>query len=267
MVAVVIPIYREKPLPLEIVSLARCCQVLSKYDIIFVCPDKLDVSWYREFCKEKGTISVESFDPGYFTGIEGYNRLLVSAKFYERFLKYDFILIHQLDAYVFDDTLEHWCALSLDYIGAPWIDISWHEEYRGRVKVDIFKKQSFLLRQLTKIKWKLKNLDSRDSLRVGNGGLSLRKVKTFFDIASVAEKPEPLYNEDVFWSMYVALTHDDFRIADVKTAVSFCFDSKPAVCLSLNAGKLPFATHGWYRNAGEYDGNFDFWKSYIDVNS
>jgi hypothetical protein len=70
--------------------------------------------------KKYSNISVESFPKRYFENIEGYNELLLSASFYERFLDTKYILIYQLDAFVFKDELQEWCDKGYDYI-APWI--------------------------------------------------------------------------------------------------------------------------------------------------
>lgn len=260
-----IPIYRDQPQPMEVLSLQRCLAILSKYPLVFVGPAGLDRSWYEEFCKKKQGVTFEEFDPGYFSSIEGYSELLTSNKFYERFLQFRFILIHQLDAYVFNDSLQHWCSLDFDYIGAPWINALWHDDVCNGIKVKIFRKQSFVQRQLTKLSWLLRGLRASKGLRVGNGGFSLRKVKTFRGLALDARDPGVDYNEDLYWSMYIPLTDPDFKVADVDTALGFCFDSNPSLCLSLNRGQLPFAAHAWYRDQDVYKGNVDFWKTYIKI--
>lgn len=75
-----------------------------------------------------------------------YNRLLMTEQFYHAFAKYEYILIYQLDCLVFSSTLEKWCHEGWDYIGAPWL-INTADPTLGFSKV-------------------------------GNGGLSLRRVKS-----------------------------------------------------------------------------------------
>jgi hypothetical protein len=263
MVAVVIPIYRNQPPPMEIFSLQRCLDVLRGYSLVFVGPAGLDTSWYRKFCEKKQDLFFEEFNASYFRSIGDYSKLLTSSKFYDRFLLYKFILIHQLDAYVFNDSLQHWCTLDYDYIGAPWINAPWHNEACNGIKVTIFQKQSFVKRQFTKLSWMLRGMGTSKRLLVGNGGFSLRKVRTFRDLAHDSQDSGVTYNEDLYWSMYIPLTSPHFKIADMETALGFCFDSNPSLCLSLNRGQLPFAAHAWYRDEDVYKGNFDFWKTYI----
>src|SRR4029079_3572600 len=86
-----------------------------------------------------------------------YNRLMNIPYFYRHFLEYDYILIYQLDTFVFENNLEEWCNMNIDYVGAPWINSTW---------VNNLKK---------KISWIDKFI-----YPVGNGGLSLRKVKLFY---------------------------------------------------------------------------------------
>jgi hypothetical protein len=80
----------------------------------------------NDYHKKYSNISVESFPKRYFENIEGYNELLLSASFYERFLDTKYILIYQLDAFFFKDELQEWCDRGYDYIGAPWITTQKH---------------------------------------------------------------------------------------------------------------------------------------------
>lgn len=44
---------------------------------------------------------------------------MLEADFYRRFGKYKYMLIYQLDAFVFSDKLLDFCEMGYDYIGAP----------------------------------------------------------------------------------------------------------------------------------------------------
>jgi len=150
-VSVVIPVYKIDLTESERMSLSQCLNLLYKYDISFVCSKSFD---FELFCKsnevnqEKINISRISFANEYFSSIEGYNRLLLSEFFYESFSDFEYILIYQLDAWVFNDELGFWVSQNYDYIGAPWIG-----EEHGNIKN-----------------------------RVGNGGFSLRRVNAFLKI-------------------------------------------------------------------------------------
>lgn len=55
----------------------------------------------------------------HFVSVDSYNEMMLSPDFYRRFQVYDFMLIYQLDAFVFRDELDEWVAKDYDYIGAP----------------------------------------------------------------------------------------------------------------------------------------------------
>ena len=263
-VVIVIPIYKHQPDVFEIASLRQCYHVLGKHTIVFIMAENFQPVNYS--IPAGGIIR---FDDYYFSGIPGYNKLMLSAKFYEAFSDYDFILIHQLDSYVFRDELEHWCNLNYDYIGAPWF-----EKFGNG----------------NEILWK-----------VGNGGFSLRKTKTFLGalacnltivntraffhyyrdhssssvylntirslIKSFVHRNNIgnivkgfLKNEDYFWCDILPRLYPKFNICPLEKAIPFSFDLFPEKMHALNNLKLPFACHA-------FDRNYTFWKAYISINA
>ena len=112
-IAVVIPTHKTQLSPLEEISLAQCRKVLSRYPLIFVVPQG------KNFPYIAPNGSAVQFPPQYFQSVQAYNRLSMSPKFYATFADFDYILIHQLDAFVFYDAAENFCRLGFDYIGAP----------------------------------------------------------------------------------------------------------------------------------------------------
>lgn len=245
-VAIVIPVYKNKLSHLEERSLNQCIKILGDHDIIFACPNGLDPKY------QQLDIKIEEFNTDYFQDIQGYNRLMLESHFYERFLSYDYILLHQLDAFIFRDELKLWCDKGYDYIGAPWI-----------ASTSIISK---LLKPFNS-----KSIKRRKPIffKVGNGGLSLRKTKTFFKISTVlkkdiktqlTEKKHEIYAiEDVFWSLKVPTFFNDFSIPHYKEAVKFAIDRKPALSLKINKNKLPFGCHGFDKPKV-----IEFWKPIID---
>ncbi|MCK5681152.1 hypothetical protein KAI46_10130 [bacterium] len=53
---------------------------------------------------------------------EAYNKLLVFPGFWDAFPSFEYMLIAQLDAFVFRDNLDEWCRKGYAYIGAPWLN-------------------------------------------------------------------------------------------------------------------------------------------------
>jgi hypothetical protein len=240
LVKVVIPVYKSYFGELEEKSFLQCVKVLGNYEVVLVQPEGLDSSYIT---KKFDAITVESFPKHYFQNIEGYNELLLSPLFYERFLDSEYILIYQLDAFVFKDELTEWCQKGYDYIGAPWI---------ASLKKSIWAK--FFNFVAKKFRTKKKNGREQTFFKVGNGGFSLRKVTSHFSIAKnnkkfildfLNAKEKEIYAiEDVFWSLKAIEFDENFRIPDYKEALHFAIDRKPKIAFSLINNQLPFGCHG-----------------------
>lgn len=268
-VAVVIPVYKAELDNDEAVSLRQTFRVLRSYPMILVCPNGLDISEYdRLAVSENAELLVEGFESRFFEGISGYNRMLLTEGFYQRFSGFEYILICQPDAYVFRDELGQWCARGYDFIGAPLF---------GRFEDTEF---------------------HYDMSRVGNGGLSLRKTKTFLDFfkgrklvfktGDVANRicfrrkpytrwlvwvlmalgwrntPKAVarrwkYNEDDFWSGLLDGSNYELRKPKVDEALGFAFERFPSECFEIT-GKLPFGCHAWRKYQYE-----EFWCRSIRI--
>lgn len=231
--AIVIPVYKTSLNKNEIISLNRCLEVFKGRDIIVVYPDTMDISMFKD--KFQGISNYLPFKSAYFKSVQTYSRLLNIPYFYKYFRKYQFILIHQLDVFVFEDKLDYWCSQGYDYIGAPWIDALW------------ISKLGFI---------------GRFVYPVGNGGFSLRKVSKFywgsillFPVSTFLWKKK--WNEDFFWSTVAHRLIPGFKVPDVKKALEFAFEEHPSKCFELNGYKLPFGCHAWEK----YDP--DFWDSHF----
>jgi hypothetical protein len=126
----------------ERISFQHMTYYLKTYDKYLVVPDSLNITLPE--------CSLKRFGDEYFGSVAANTRLLLSENFYASFREYQYILIYHLDALVFSDQLLAWCDTELDYIGPPWIpcpDSPWVTEPR-----------------------------------VGNGGLSLRKIESFLKV-------------------------------------------------------------------------------------
>ena len=219
--AVVIPIYKPRRAELqwyERISLKRCLEVLGHYPIVFVAPNDREF----DYLPSDISYSIETFDPIYFSNIYGYNALMLKPQFYARFFAYDYILICQLDAFVFSDRLREFCRLGYDYIGAPW-------------PIGVGK-------------------ESDQYLNVGNGGFSLRRVRACFDVLS---KNSELINslrlaEDFTFAYLGKKNPADFKIAPVGTASRFSVEYLPERYCRKNLNVLPFGCHAWHTLSSEF---------------
>lgn len=249
LVKIVIPIYKSALTDLEYRSLQQANKILKEYPLIVVKPTSLDLS---SLLKEFPLLQTKSFDDSFFRGIAGYNRLMLSEIFYQYFLDAKYILIYQLDAYVFTDQLIYWCNKDYDYIGAPWLK---KEVYNFPIISSFMKLRKWYNNTRgRKNKQQLYN-------KVGNGGFSLRKVESHFKttillkdkISHYLENKGHMYYEDVFWA-----TEPDFNYPSATEALAFSFDKYPAYGYKLNKKKLPFGCHAWYKRKMK-----KFWKPII----
>lgn len=220
-VAIVIPVYKKKLSLYEAISLQQALKIFSNYEVIAVAPSGLPLEQY-------GFTQIERFESKFFCSVDTYNLLMLSPFFYERFQKYEYILIYQLDAFIFSDKLSYFCSFNYDYIGAPWLYGVFHY-YNA----------------------------SHCIWHVGNGGLSLRKIESFINILK-KRKPlqsEQIKNEDLFYS---SVFDEDFKVAPMEIALQFAFERQVEECYVLNHCELPFGCHAWNRY------NLRFWKPYIE---
>ncbi len=163
-VAVVVPAYNRAHFTRdEELSFRHLEHFLGRYDKFLVVPRSLEI--------ERPGYQIQRFDDSYFGSAIANGKLMLSPAFYESFRKYRYILIYQLDALVFSDQLLEWCATDVDYIGAPWV-------------------------QCADSPWV-------GTPRVGNGGLSLRKVSSFLWVLS---SEQYWIHPDVYWQRVVSGT-------------------------------------------------------------
>ena len=230
-VLVVIPVYKEQLSKSEKLSLDQVRRVLKNYQICFVSPEKM-----RHFLSSKN-LKAEYFSDDYFKSMYSYSKLLLNPDFYQRFEKYKYILIYQLDAFVFYDKLDYFCSLDYDYIGAPML-----------------------------MPWIYEILPTSQNV-VGNGGFSLRKVSScirvtknkekIYDISGKKDLFESL--EDLFFGYCGAERSIEFSVPSAKIANTFSMQDNVFHCYQhLSEKNLPFGCHAWSKNYYFY-----FWKSYI----
>ena len=263
-VAIVIPVIARSVKGDELQSLRQCLKVLGQRDIYFLCSNDLETTFYEQRCYEAGMkFRKRTFAGEWFHGVNAYNRLCYSSMFYEAFAEYEYMLIYQLDAYVFEDRLDEWCQRGYDYVGGPWL-CHWSRE-----------------------------VENLDHWEVGNGGFSLRKVDTFLRVLTtprllrkplkgtgrLAKENRKRLNSNpllIVWMAFRALTgyHNTLnylisrncqedkafaqckynrlmRIPTAKEALGFSFDMRPETCYRMNGNRLPMGCHMWYKYDNE----------------
>ncbi|MBQ9301565.1 DUF5672 family protein [Butyrivibrio sp.] len=233
-IIILIPRYKEELNAYEKISLNSCLHCLRDYPKYFMSPKSLLRT------RDCYGLNTEYFDDYYFSSTKAYSELLIKKEFYSRFAGFKYILIFQLDAYVFRDDLELFMNMDYDYIGAPMPSF------------DLYSICGYL----------------HDKVGyVGNGGFSLRKVTSF--IRALDHTDEVLddigwdkgeyLGEDILFSLMGLLEKYSFRVPSIDVAEKFAmqFDLNDSY-MKLDSGILPFATHGW--SQPYYIG---LWEKYI----
>ncbi|WP_294629424.1 DUF5672 family protein [uncultured Bacteroides sp.] len=283
---VVVPVYKVVPKVTELASLRQCLKVLKSFDLCLLTYEELDLTVYMRIAEEYSkNVSVKYFGRHFFTSVEGYNRLCYNIDFYSAFRDYDYMLIYQLDAWVFRDELQMWCEKGYDYIGSPFFK-------------DISPKG-------------ITPMYSKEMLGVGNGGFSLRRIQYCIKLLE-RWKWLPYLTPSYLWKMYLTeqvnancgkvyllclslckiilkslgyrntlnyfiksgvLNEDIYfskwavqawkvraNLPSCEEASFFSFEVNPSYLYDLN-GKLPFGCHAFEK--WEFD---TFWSKYIQVN-
>ncbi len=258
---VITPVYKKELSENEYLSIKSSLQNLKNYDKVIIAPEKfLKDQEFIDIWNEYG-YRVVFFKDKYFINTDSYNRLMLNKIFYKKFTDYEYMLIVQLDVLIFSNSLDYWMNKDLDYVGAPWVNNDLH------------------------------------GMRFhfsGNGGLSLRKIKTFLSVLestqlskkqdyygvlpisgnlktilllSVLFKLNFKYNanifkyfykkqEDYFWALYAHFFVKEFKVASIEDSLSFAFERYPEYCFEQNNKSIPFGVHAWEKY------NPDFWKKH-----
>ena len=225
-VVVVIPTYKEQLSETEKISLNQARTVLKDYPICFMAPEKM-----RSFLTSKN-LNAEFFPDDNLNSRDAYSKLLLTPEFYQRFANYKYMLIYQLDAFVFYDKLDDFCSLNYDYIGSPMRVFSWTE-------IGV----------------------------VGNGGLSLRKISSFI---CVTKERERIFDEtgrkkffekgeDTFFAYCGKNKSINFSVPDVSLANKFAIGHDISHSYKrLSENNLPFGCHAW-----SHKRYFSIWRPYM----
>ncbi len=257
---VVIPLYQSIPDEWERLSFEQCCRILGNHPICIATHNGVNNEQYQDIAKKYDiNILRENFEASFFDSIAGYNTLMLDKHFYKRFANYKYMLIYQLDAWVFRDELNEWCNKGYDYIGAPWIE----KNKKGGLEFTGVGNGGFSLRRVEHF---IGVLSHKGPVRTGKQ-LNLEptiKNKLYKLLYSLGYqntlsyyKKDPTLYEDIFLSIFLANTKLCAKLPDTETASLFAFEKQPSFLFSKTK-QLPFGCHAWRKY--EYE---SFWKEHI----
>jgi len=269
---IIIPVHKTNLDDDEALSLNHVITILGHFPIYFVKPRTLRLNNYPN-----NNLKCINFDDQYFKSIDGYNKLLTSLKLFRAFKQFTHMLIYQLDSLVFKDELLMWSKKNYDYIGSPWFKGYLPTENskeivgvgNGGFSLRSIKKSISILQRLRlarlfdKIKRKLISVGFLKAQRklsyIESVYFRLLKIKSDSCFINKLINQET-FNEDGFWSIWVANTFRDYIVAPIDEATRFGFEVNPSTLYFLNNSTLPFGCHAWRKY--EYE---TFWINHIKI--
>lgn len=233
---IVIPAYKQEPNFFETESLKQVVKVLGdKYELVLVCPMTLDVNKYNSIADYE--FSVLRCNNAFFKSQRSYSDMCEAWQFYDAFSEYEFMVIYQLDAWIFEDRLEYFIQRGYDYIGAPHlIGFAGHEKYGEN----------------------------------GNGGFCLRRIKPFIEVCKKTDFSRFNNLEDCAFTQQLK---PNFKLAPIELCREFSFQEIPHIQYQRNGNKLPMGCHAfrkfnekfWKQYITAYD-NIDYKEEERKIN-
>ena len=272
---VVIPVY--KPFSalthFEISSLLQCFSILHTRIIYIIGPANLDLAGYIQFAKANNiNINTEKFRNSYFKNISGYNKLLLSKEFYKRFLFSKFLLIYQLDAWVFSDQLDFWIKQNYDFVGAPLFErfneknnINFIKGCNGGLSLRSVQSSMQLIRKVKVLQalYFLTYIFGIFRVHLFNQIIKIFKLSEKYHIKSSEKLHAAMVarkrNEDYVWTKFLEEAFIGYKVPDSLTSLKFSFEVNSKYLYSLNNNQLPFGCHAWEKYEPE------FWENFIKV--
>lgn len=263
-VCVTIPIYKENPTDWEKASFRQVLKVLCNYDIYIYTHLGLDLSVYYNIARSLNKqLHIEYFDKGFFSSVKGYNRFCLTVDFYKRVSLYEYMLIYQLDAWVFRDELEYWCNKGYDYIGAPFTPPWGIKEWLVGNGGFSLRRTSFHIRLLS-YKYPLSIFID---LKHGVRGFLKSIIKSFGVCNTVSwwvNYKYKQFNEDwLISNIFGKISKKSIfqpQKPSVNEAATFSFERSPSFFYEICGNRLPFGCHAFEKY--EFD---TFWKKHISL--
>ena len=227
-----VPTYKSKLNDNEKSSFNQLCKIIkNSYEICLVCPDNIELNEYINIAHENNVYLSFLFPSNdYFKSTETYSYMCETSNFYKCFIKYEYMLIYQLDGWIFTNFLDYYIRLHVDYIGSPWRHGIFHF-----------------------------NEDT-----VGNGGISLRRIQKFIDICESLTNDdynkEYVEKEDLFFCKTLK-RQINLKFANIKNASNFSLQSDLTYFIEkYNNRHLPMCIHAW-------DKDIDSIRKYIKLDN
>ena len=245
--AVVVPAHRLELDDDQRVSLAHLNAHLGRHDTFLAVPDSAPGTI--------GGLPTRRFDARFFESHRAHTSMMLSPRFYTAFTDYEFLLVYHLDSLVFRDDLEAWCERGYDYVGAPWT----RRGADGRPYFTGVGNGGFSLRRVQACLRAVEALQrpgTRARIVLSQTLAVARRARQGVGAASAALRARYLF-DDKFFGLHAGRLVPGFRVAPVRAALQFAFETEPRFCFAENADRLPTGCHKWTAHDPE------FWRPHL----
>ena len=221
------------------------CQLKENFDLFCIVVDPLKSYVLHDLDFNEKQIIV---DPNALKSLDHYTRFMKQSDLYERFIKYDYLLVWQDDALVLNAKALQGREMKYSFIG------------------------STITKQVSGVDYKY----------VGNGGLSLRKIDDHLNALSKISLKEPKsftrqslrnyiafklekialmlghsllnYNEDFFWCCL--LKDNNYSVASISEADDLFWEDRLSKFMLQDLVDLPFGLHAWEKFSSPENSSF-----------
>lgn|GEM_PF-1350408 len=268
----VVPVYQQSLSPVEACALRVCSRRLRRFELVLLHRRSVDPQALRALLEpclhpEQRCRFVAVAD-SCLGSVSSYNRMLLQAWFYRLFAAWNYILIFQLDAWVFSEDLGDWLRRGHAYVGAPWIramGTDTPDTGVGNGGLSLRHVDSFIrvlegprYRWMPVYRWG--ELARRICLFEGYAGMtSPQRLRFFLARLSAFVRMSFGWNntlsyfvtinllEDHFFSFCVPFVARSFRIPGIEEAALFSLETNPRATFAWLEGRPPFGCHAWER--------------------
>lgn len=181
--AIITPIHKPILNELEVIRLTLTLKFNPQYNHFFVTPETMKTDQLK-FLFPKSNFKF--FNNNYFRSKQTYNDLMLELDFYESFIDYEYMLIHQTDAFLIKD-ITSVLKQNFVYLGASWNPEFIVTNLLGRLYINR----------------KISRIIPSTKLVSGNGGLSLRKTSTILEVLNYF-KLKNLFAPQIFQQRKIA---------------------------------------------------------------
>lgn len=251
---IVVPVHRSRPTPNERIGLRHLGRLMAERPILLVSPQTIETHAYRRLLPNACDLKVP---PRWMESIRAYNRMMISPMIYNhRLLRgYSHMLLHEPDAVLLKDELDHWSTEPYDFIGSPWTRVD--ADALAGVALCQGANGGLSLTNLAAMRWVTSSWLRWHSWRHVFGDLycglverNLPKLRRGLVAAypgGLLRGAYRLYNTgwDIFFTSLVPSLLPEFRVAPPNVCVRFGWETGTYACKLYNNGDPPFGLHAW----------------------